>query len=135
MVDRGERNNNPGNIRLNSNIVWQGQTRGNDPSFVSFTSPLYGIRALAKILLNYQKKDGLTTVQDMINRWAPPVENDTGAYVNAVAKHMDVAPTDQIDVTDPVVLDGMVTAIIFHENGECIYDDATISQAITEALA
>ena len=134
MTDRGERNCNPGNIRLNPNIHWLGQIAGTDSAFVTFDTPINGIRALARIILNYQREHGLDTVQEIIDRWAPPIENDSGAYAADVAQRMGVGQTDVIDVTDPAVLDAMVTAIIHHENGECIYDDATISTAITEAL-
>jgi|SRR5580692_4234077 hypothetical protein len=131
---RGIRQNNPGNIRLNPNIHWQGEVPTTDPDFCAFDTDVDGIRALAKILYNYQTEHGLNTVQEMIDRWAPPVENDTGAYVNAVAEAMQVQPTDTIDVTDADTLDAMVTAIITHENGEQPYPDATIQQAITEVL-
>lgn len=53
---RGIRNNNPGNIRWGEN--WQGLKKDGkerDSSFCVFESPEYGIRALAKILINYKK--------------------------------------------------------------------------------
>ena len=52
---RGERNNNPGNIRHGSK--WQGlSAQQTDPSFCQFVSPEYGIRAIYKLLQTYQKK-------------------------------------------------------------------------------
>ena len=53
---RGIRNNNPGNIRHGAN--WQGLNpngRNIDSAFCVFESPVFGIRALAKVLINYKK--------------------------------------------------------------------------------
>jgi hypothetical protein len=116
-LPRGLRNFNPGNIRLNPSTTWQGEVKGTDPDFCTFSSFAYGIRALATIVLNYQRKRGLRTVATIINRWAPPNENDTGAYARAVAKAVGVSPDEQIDVEQYAVLRPLVEAIIKHENG------------------
>jgi len=128
-LTRGERNNNPGNI-VKSDIFWRGEIAGNDKRFESFASPDEGIRALAVILQNYQKKYGLNTVRGLINRYAPPVENDTGAYVNAVAGALNVSPDAPLNLADPAVLLPLVTAIIRHENGRVLYDQALIASAV-----
>ena len=53
---RGIRNNNPGNIDRNA-TKWQGMAdKQDDPRFIVFTSPQYGIRAMARVLLTYQSK-------------------------------------------------------------------------------
>lgn len=114
---RGIRNNNPGNIRL-SGDKWQGLSpTQTDGAFFQFRTMEYGVRALAKILQKYQDSYGLDTVRKIINRWAPPVENDTGAYVNAVARDMGVDPGASIDVHDLSTAFGLVRGIISHENG------------------
>lgn len=92
-LPRGIRNNNPGNIRHGSN--WQGlnpNSRNIDPAFCVFTSSVYGIRALAKVLINYKKIHGLNTVRQIISRYAPPNENQTTAYIQSVAKQLGVVP-------------------------------------------
>lgn len=59
---RGIRNNNPGNIRL-SKTKWEGQKPLQaDLDFIEFLSPLYGLRALMKLLLAYHLRHGLDTV-------------------------------------------------------------------------
>ena len=75
---RGMRNNNPGNIRQTS-IKWLGEedysTPGvtdDDPSFEEFDTMEYGIRALGRLLRNYQRLYGLETIHQIINRYAPP---------------------------------------------------------------
>ena len=53
---RGIRNNNPGNIRRNGD-PWQGLAKEqNDREFFTFKSAVYGIRALARLLITYQDK-------------------------------------------------------------------------------
>ena len=128
-LTRGERNNNPGNI-VKSDIFWRGEIAGDDKRFESFASPDEGIRALAVILQNYQKKYGLNTIRGIINRYAPPVENDTGAYVNAVSGALGVSPDAPLNLADPGTLLPLVTAIIKHENGRVLYDQALIASAV-----
>ena len=77
MPTRGLRNNNPGNIDKGRD-EWEGQELpGDDPRFCTFTSMAYGCRALIRTLMTYRMKHGLSTVREIINRWAPPVENNT----------------------------------------------------------
>ena len=87
-MSRGIRNNNPLNIRR-SNDRWKGaRMEQTDRSFVQFVSMAYGYRAAWKVLESYWKhfkKERLPfTVQNIIQRWAPPNENDTDTYVRTV---------------------------------------------------
>ena len=129
---RGERNNNPGNIRLSAS-KWVGQIDGTDPAFVTFDTPENGIRALAKLLKNYQTNYGLRTVRAIINRYAPPTENITGAYVAAVSAALGVSPDAAIDLNDPGTLQQLVAAIITHENGRNTYAASTIATGVALA--
>ena len=129
-MSRGIRNNNPGNIR-HSGDAWQGKSATQtDLEFVQFDSPGYGIRALAKLLKNYQDRYGLNTVRGIIDRYAPPSENLTGSYIAHVAKAMQISPDAQINVKNPETLFPLVSAIITHENGINPYPDALIHQSI-----
>lgn len=131
IMARGIRNNNPGNIR-HGGSRWQGMSATqSDTEYVQFDDPVYGIRALAKLLKNYQSRHGLNTINEIINRWAPPSENITGAYVANVARIVGVDRDQQITVTD--YLPGLVTAIITHENGSQPYTSDQISQGISLA--
>lgn len=131
MTARGLRNNNPGNIR-HSKTHWMGQSEiQSDDDFVTFDAPKYGIRALYKTLCTYQTKHGLADVRSIINRWAPPSENDTGAYAAAVAHEIGQSTTQPVNlVRDKELGAKMVKAIIRHENGEQPYSDAEIRAAI-----
>lgn len=130
---RGIRNHNPGNLEKGE--LWQGLAtyQKGDPRFAIFISPEYGIRALHKVLQTYQNKYNLKTVGGMINRWAPPVENNTGSYVNAVASHVGVQPYDNVNIMDPEIAFKMVEAIIHHENGQQPYDRNTICKGLEMA--
>ena len=131
---RGIRNNNPGNLK-HSDDQWLGlRPVQTDPTFFQFQSAEYGIRAMARTLLTYQRRHGLDTVQDIIMRWAPKrnekgeIENDTLAYIKSVAQRMGVNPDDRISVE--YYLESLVKAIIVHENGFNPYSDETIREGL-----
>jgi len=127
---RGIRNNNPGNIRK-SNDPWQGLSpEQNDPDFFQFTSPTYGIRAIARILITYQDNYSCVYAGDFIDRWAPPSENNTGAYKAAVLKSTGFAPTAKVDMHAYADCSAMVEAIIHQENGEQPYDGSVIDKGL-----
>jgi hypothetical protein len=138
---RGIRNNNPGNIDFNKANQWQGQLPS-DPTvesrFARFDTAENGIRALGKLLLNYQSKYGLKTVKAIIGRWAPPGENDTGAYVSSVQQSVKASigkdATGDLALTDPAVMAGLMKAIIKHENASFEYP-VTIVEGVRRALA
>lgn len=67
-----------------------------------------------------QSKDGsrIDTIREVIERWAPPSENDTEAYVQAVAKAVGVSPDMEIDLHQYEIMRPTVEAIIRHENGK-----------------
>lgn len=128
---RGIRKNNPGNIRHGAN--WHGLNpdgRKIDPAFCVFTDSIYGIRALAKVLVNYKKIHGLNTVRQIISRYAPPNENQTTAYIQSVAKQLGVYPDTVIDIEERGILTVFIKAIIRMENGIQPYSDETIQQGI-----
>ena len=128
---RGIRNNNPGNIRHGQN--WQGLNpdgRNIDPAFCVFKSPVFGIRALAKVLMNYKKIHGLNTVRQIISRYAPPNENQTKAYIQTVAQQIGVYPDTVIDIEERGILTVFIKAVIRMENGIQPYSDETIQQGI-----
>lgn len=131
MTTRGERNNNPGNIELGSN--WMGLCpEQTDGRFCQFTDVKYGIRALAKIMLMYRMK-GFDSVRTIIERWAPSSENNTNAYVAAVAADMGVDKDTDLDASDYSQLYPLVVAIIRHENGEVIYSKDQIDEGLALA--
>lgn len=131
QLPRGIRNNNPGNIRHGAN--WLGlkpNGRNMDSAFCVFTAPVYGIRALAKVLINYKRIHGLNTVRQIVNRYAPPNENQTTAYIQSVAKQLGVYPDTVIDIEERGVLTVFIKAVIRMENGIQPYSDELLQQGI-----
>lgn len=132
---RGIRNNNPLNIRENHLIDydWVGEHELDlDSEFEEFTTPLYGIRAGARILKNYRNNHGLFSVSAIINRWAPPSENNTQSYINSVSNKLDVSPSDALEISDYPAL---IAAIIHHENGKQPYSMEQINTGFSMGFA
>lgn len=81
--------NNIFNIR--SGQSWQGMT-GVTKGFCEFQSVDYCIRAWLILMRTYRRKYFLLTPRSIINRFAPPSENDTSHYVDFVCSHMHIDP-------------------------------------------
>ena len=117
MTVRSVRNNNPGNIEMGSS-QWVGATPGTDSRFETFATPEHGVRAMTKTLYTYQDRHRLSTVNQMISRWAPPSENNTNAYASHVASAMGVDPNQPVDLrNNPQLAERMVSAMIREEGG------------------
>ncbi|EIV5432934.1 TPA: hypothetical protein QHR59_002127 [Klebsiella aerogenes] len=130
---RGVRNNNPGNLEASSSNPWVGQT-GSDGRFAKFETPEHGIRALGRNLLSYQRQ-GIDTVSDIINRWAPPSDNnDTAAYIKSVCAQLGVKADQPLDASNPDTLQALCAAIIKHENGSQPYSNEQLSTGVSAAL-
>ena len=107
-----------------------GNGRNIDSAFCVFESPVFGIRALAKVLINYKKIHGLNTVRQIVSRYAPPNENQTAAYIQSVAKQLEVYPDTKIDIEERGVLTVFIKAVIRMENGIQPYSDEVIQEGI-----
>ena len=147
MIPRGVRNKNPGNLDYNAGVFsrdpWVGELgleHHPSPRFTTFEASVFGIRALAKTLLTYARRrkaaDGspIDTIQEVIDRWAPPSENDTDAYAEIVRRAVGVEKGAEIDIEDPEILTALVMSIIRHENAGQPYGAATIALGVDLAL-
>jgi hypothetical protein len=117
---RGLRLNNPGNIRHGAD--WAGLAAEQpDKEFCSFVDVQHGIRAMAKILLTYERhfeeRGKVCCVANIIARWAPPNENDTPAYALHVADRLGVGLVTPLDLHQPRTMEALCAAIGNHENG------------------
>ena len=98
--DRNWRNNNPGNIEYGPFAISMGAV-GSDGRFAIFPSEEMGRKA-ADTLLKGKGYVNLN-IKDAINKWAPPSENNTNAYVNAFKqagldpnkRYADLSPDEQ----------------------------------------
>lgn len=129
---RGYRNNNPLNIRISS-TDWQGMIptpQNGDGAFVQFTNMAYGFRAAMRNIRTYIKSYGLNTVQEIIQKWAPPTENNTSKYVTDVCRLSGLQPGTIISQTGAVQMMALVKAMAYIENGYyCKNIDSYINQA------
>lgn len=137
---RAFRNNNPGNI--NAGAKWQGlcprakmtPEQAAETRFCVFSYPVWGFRALGIILHQYQQAHKLNTIRQIVNRWAPPGENDTGAYVHAVAVQMGIDPDAPLDLSNESELASLAKSISVHECGGWLFTDQDLNQGISMSL-
>ena len=114
---RGIRNNNPLNIRRGQSWLGLCPTQ-TDEAFCQFRTMELGIRAACKIIQTYIRKYHLTTVREIIYRWAPPTDgNDTGSYVRQVCKRSGYRPETCIYADDPQQLTTLLQSMAYVENG------------------
>jgi hypothetical protein len=99
MLPRGIRNNNPLNIRR-SKDQWKGlRAQQTDAEFCQFESMEYGWRAAFYLLTRtYYHKYRLYTIRMIINKWAPPNENQTAKYIENVCRLTGIGPDDPIGI-------------------------------------
>lgn len=102
---RPQRNNNPGDIEWGKFAQAHGAT-ASDGRFAKFPTPEAGFGAMRALFQTsgYKSK----TVAQALNRWAPPIENQTNAYIVNVCKWTGCKPDDIIDG----ILDGLPPAPI-----------------------
>ena len=107
---------------------------GTDDAFEQFDTPQHGIRAAAKIIINYGRDDHINTLNAIIQRWAPSIENNTVAYVGDVSRRCGVSPFEPFNTLDPDCLADLVEAMIYHENGLNPYARSVIEEGVQMAL-
>lgn len=141
---RGIDNNNPGNIKKTGNWrAWQGlapEDQQKDPTFIVFTSAVWGLRAMACTLITYYDKrlapDGskIDTLDEIIGRWAPAADsNNTSAYASDVEKQTGHGALDVLNMHTYADIRPLLEAIVRHENGQQPYSAAQFDQALTLA--
>lgn len=128
---RGIRNNNPLNIRKGNN--WKGEVANQtDREFEQFVSMQMGVRAGFKILKNYMTGYGgrvkaLTSVHDIIHRWAPPSENNCKAYIESVCRFSGLHEYERLQFSDRTKMLALVDGMIRVECGQPVSLDIIAS--------
>lgn len=97
-LQRGKKNNgfimigknNPLNIRTSIHFRWSGQV-GDTRGFCDFESELYCRRVGLYLLARSYRRAYVKVLESIINRWAPPSENNTEEYIRAVTKMVGVS--------------------------------------------
>lgn len=138
---RSVRNANPGNIRIG--IDWKGlmprermtPEQLEETEFCVFETPVWGFRALGDNLRNYQRKDGLRTLREIIHRWAPPGENDTDAYLKTVVQLTGIGPDQAINMGDAAICRSVAKAIATVEGKGWHFSENDLAEGIAAAEA
>lgn len=121
---RGIRNNNPLNIEYHDRNKWHGQLKFNkiiEPRFCRFEHMMWGYRAASCLLRKYVNVYKLKTVKEIINMWAPPVENLTSAYVKQVCDFSQLSADTEIDFNNQIQMLSLLRGMTIVENGRA-YD-------------
>lgn len=119
---RGIRNNNPLNIRVGNK--WIGEVENpTDKDFEQFVSMAYGLRAGFVLLRRYINRYHLKTIEDIISRWAPPAENNTGRYCRQVSNLTGIGVQDELRYEDEEKMVQLVGAMCYVECGWAISKD------------
>jgi len=108
------RNQNPGNIRFGEFAKAHGGVAG-ERGFARFPSEDAG-RDAGLALLKTKPYQALT-VGGAISRWAPPVENNTAAYIQDVAKRTKLDPSRPMSSLRPEELSQMFSGGIQQHEG------------------
>lgn len=91
--------NNPLNIRYSLLNRWRGQD-GSNKGFCQFVDIKYGIRAACILIMRSYRKKGLKTIRQVIERYAPPTENDTENYISFVCRQVGMSPDEELRPED-----------------------------------
>lgn len=116
---RGQRNNNPLNIRRGS-VAWYGEKPAAecaDPEFCEFSELMWGVRAALKLLRKYITVYGCDSLQSIVYRWAPPVENNSKIYLQYVVSRTSIPASRVIAFDDMDRLIAIVRAMAAFESG------------------
>lgn len=123
-MSRGLRNCNPGNIRRSKTRYKGEKLPSRDSEFKEFESMAYGYRAMFVLLDTYSRRYGLCTIRQMLNRYAPPVENFTEGYIRFVSEKTGIAPDEIINTRAARDMVPVVAAMSQIENGvAAVMDD------------
>lgn len=86
----------------------------------------YGYRAIFVTLNSYINK-GYNTIEKIINRYAPPHENETTSYAATVSRLTGIPQTTPVSFLNPDNIIKIVRAISYVENG-IVPDDSQINK-------
>lgn len=120
---------NPGNL-VKSNSVWIGETE-RQGRFTAFESAHYGLRALCIVILRYEQRHHVDTLEKFVHRFAPCSENNCRKYIHFLSRELGIGRRQKISLS--AVLPSLVKAVIKYEQGSMPYNDAQLLLAIVSA--
>lgn len=89
------RNNNPGALDYEPSNTWVGRS-GRDGRFDQFQDEVYGFRAQTMTLMKYTSEHNISTLSEITSRYAPSFENNTGAYIDTLARELGISKNDSV---------------------------------------
>ena len=117
---RGIRNNNPLNIRKRKD-KWKGlRAQQQDAAFCQFENMEWGWRAAFWLLTRtYYHTYRLFTIRTIVQKWAPPHENNTASYIANVSKMTGIGADEPIGIPSDQPARWMMlgAAMAIQENG------------------
>jgi hypothetical protein len=115
-------NKNLGNIR-NAGKRYAGEITLLYPlnAYKQFSSYTHGAAAMIAHLRRYIngdifKSENLNTIERIINKYAPPSENDTEGYIKKVVQRMGISRTTKINPNDPNLMWNLSKAMSIQED-------------------
>ena len=102
-MNLSQRNNNPVNLRYAGQREATG--RG-EKDFALFSTPMAGWRAAhSQIVLDQTRR---LSLKEFIFKFAPPVENDTNAYLDFVCRELRISPDEDLKDISKYALAGVM---------------------------
>lgn len=126
----GLRQNNPGNIRPGGGFF--GETDAAN-GYASFETEQLGLRALARLLNTYGTKYNINTIEDLVERYAPPSDNPDSYqnYIDFLSEELGVGADEEFDLVSR--REDLIPAIVAFEQGRDYgdrYSDAQVNAAV-----
>jgi hypothetical protein len=108
--------NNPGNLRVSGFTRGQAGFVREEGGFAVFDTVEHGFQAMNNLLDSYARS-GQNTISSIINKWAPPSENDTASYIATVAKKLGIDANKELTPEDRA---NLVRAMTEVEQGHAV---------------
>lgn len=92
--------------------------RGPKNGFRTYPNEYSGVADTARLLQVYQQKHGINTLEGIINRWAPPSDNNpTEELIQRAERITGYKRSQALDLSDPVVMEKVLDAMNRNEFG------------------
>lgn len=114
----GIQNRNPMNVwAMGKSNPWEGQIGKDDQGHAIFSSFEYGLRAGAKVLINYHS-NGINSIDKLIDKYCTGNHNQ---YKTFLSKQLGVSVKQKINIL--VYLPKIMKAMVRFENGYDVFPD------------
>lgn len=141
-MTRGEVNHNPFDLRFDPKIPWMGLAKPPQDGkgycvFIPYANPMnkdfWGLRAGFRDLFTKWGVDGLRTIRALVEKFAPPSENQTEAYIKVVCEETGWGPDEVLDLIPAANLKKLGRGFLKDEQGQIAYNDSQLDAAVISA--